>query len=388
MKSRLTSPRTAQALLAAAAAGLAAILSAAAPACRPARPNLAPRPEALGFPLMEAGALRFDGTANRPVRARYGDAYFTTAEGTLYAVDVLSRRVRWTFKAEAPIPVVPELGEDSVVIRDERNTIYVLDTGGRLTFKAAAAGAVTTAVRENGVRLFYGCADGGVTAVGLADGRPAWEHKAGSAVLSGPVFSGGLVVFGTGDGRLLALDGDGRPAWTFAARGAVRADPVAVDGGLFFGTADGFFYGLAAATGKKRWAFRLAGEPLAAPVAAAGRRLVFAASDSVVYCLSARSGEILWWRGVPSRAVHAPSVADGLVLVSAFSPEVSAYDLRNGLPSGACQAAADLQAGAQWATPYLVLIEPDPAGGGQRMVFLQRDRRPVETMGTTPPVRR
>ncbi|HVP90574.1 MAG TPA: PQQ-binding-like beta-propeller repeat protein [Terriglobales bacterium] len=387
MESRLTAPRAASALFAATVAGLSIILLAAS-ACRTARPNLAPRPEALGFPLMEAGALRFEGAANRPVRARYGEAYFTTDEGALYDIDVLSRRTLWTFRAEAPIPVAPELCGDSVVIRDERNTIYVIDTRGRLTFKAAAAGALTTAVRENGGRLYYGCGDGRVTAVGLRDGRPAWEHRTGSAVLSGPVFSGGLVVFGTADGRLLAVDGDGLPAWTFAARGAVRADPAAADGGLFFGTADGFFYGLAAATGKKRWAFRLAGEPLAAPVAAAGRRLVLAASDSVVYCLSARSGEILWWRGVPSRAVHAPAVADGLVIVSAFSPDVSAYDLRNGLPSGACRAGADLQAGAQWVTPYLVLIEPDPDRGGQRMVFLERDRRPFETLGQANPVRR
>ncbi len=364
------------------------MLAAAAPACRPARPNLAPRPEAIGFPLMEAGALRFEGTANRPVRARYGEAYFTTDEGALYDVDVLSRRVLWTFKAEAPVPAPPELAEGSVVIRDERDTIYILDSGGKVTFRAAAAGPVTTAVRAHGARLHYGCADGRIVAIDLQDGRPAWEHRAGSAVLSGPVFSGGLVLFGTEDGRLLALDGSsGRPLWTFAARGAIRADPAAADGGVFFGTAEGYFYGLAAATGKKRWAFRLAGGPVSAPVAS-GRRLLVAASDSVLYCLSACSGEILWWQGVPSRAVHAPSVAGGLVLVSAFSPDVSAYDLRNGFPSGTCRAGGDLQSGALWVTPYLVLIEPDPDRGGQKMVFLERDRRPVETLGQTTPVRR
>jgi len=388
MESRLTAPRAASALIAAAAAGLSAILAAAAPACRPARPNLAPRPEALGFPLMEAGALRFEGTANRPVRARYGELYFTTDEGALYDVDVLSRRVLWTFKAEAPVPAPPELSEDSVVIRDARDTIYILDSGGKLTFRGAAAGPVTTAVRAHGARLHYGCGDGRIVAVGLPDGRPAWEHRAGSAVLSGPVASGGLVLFGTEDGRLVALDGSsGRPAWTFAARGAIRVDPRAADGGVFLGTAEGYFYGLAAATGKKRWAFRLAGAPVAAPVAS-GRRLLVVASDSVLYCLSARSGEILWWQGVPSRAVHAPSVADGLVLASAFSPDVSAYDLRNGFPSGACRAGGDVQSGALWVTPYLVLIEPDQDRGGQKVVFLERDRRPVETLGQANTVRR
>jgi outer membrane protein assembly factor BamB len=366
---------------------LAAALVAASPACRAARPNLAPRPEALGFPLMEAGALPFEGTANGPVRVRYGEAYFTTAEGRLYDVDALSRRVVWTFKAEAPISAAPELGDDAVVIHDDTGAIYVLDSSGRLFLKRAWTEPETSAVREYGGRILFGCGSGRIQALDPHDGRPVWEFDAGAPVCSGPVFSGSLAIFGLEDGRLVAVDERGRPAWTFAARGTVRVDPAAADGGLYFGTSERYFYGLAAATGKRRWMFRLAGAPLHPP-AAAGTRLVFAASDSVVYCLSACSGEILWWQGVPARVVHAPSIADGLVLASALSPEIRAYDLRSGRPAGVYHAQHDPLAGAQWVTPYLILIEPDPSSGSERFVFLERDRRPVQTLGETGPVRR
>jgi outer membrane protein assembly factor BamB len=374
-------------LLAAAVAGLTVLLATSAPACRPARPNLAPHPEAFGFPLMDAGALRFEGTANGPVRAQYGQAYFTTAEGSLYAVDVLSRRILWRFQAEAPVPGGPELSADSLLIRDEKNCIYVLDPDGRLVLKTAWPDPVTTTVRERNGRILFGCGSGRVAAVDLHSGRPVWKFDAGAAVCSGPVFSGRLAVFGTEDGRLLALDESGRPAWTFSGRGAVRVDPVAADGGVYFGTEERYFYGLAAATGKKRWQFRLAGAPLH-PAAAAGRRLVFAASNSVVYCLSARSGEILWWQGVPSRVVHAPAVADGLVLVSAFCPDVFGYDLRTGRPTGAFRAADDVRTGALWVTPYVFLIQRDPSSAMEKVVFLERDRRPVRVLEKPRPVRR
>jgi hypothetical protein len=86
--------------------------------------------------------------------------------------------------------------------------------------------------------------------------------------------------------------------------------------------------------------------------------------------------------------VHGLFVADGVVLVSSSSPDIVGFDLKAGFRTGSYRAAADLRAGAEWSTPYLVIIEPDPASAGERIVFLKRDRRPVETFGKPDPVRR
>jgi outer membrane protein assembly factor BamB len=370
------------------AALLALALGLGLSACRPARPNMAPRPETLGFPLIEEKALPFEGTANGPVRVRYGTAYFTTEEGFLYSVDVLSQRILWRFKADRPLPSGPELGDESVSVRDEGNTIYVLDTDGRMIFKTTPADPVTTPVREFQGRIYFGCGNGRIAALDVQkNGQPAWEYDAGTALRSGPIFLGSLVIFGTEDSRLMALDSAGKPVWTFIARGAVRVDPAASAGRIYFGTEDRYFYCLAAATGKKKWVFRLAGAPVRPP-ASAGKLVIFAASDSVVYCLRARNGEIVWWQPVPSRVVQGLSVADGVVLASSSSPDLVGFDLKAGFRTGSCRAAGDLRAGAEWATPYVVIIEPDPASAGERIVFLKRDRRPVETFGKPDPVRR
>jgi outer membrane protein assembly factor BamB len=349
---------------------------------------MAPRPEALGFPLMEESTLPLEGTANGPVRVRYGTAYFTTEEGSLYSLDVLSRRILWRFKADRQIIAAPEVGEEWILIRDEGNTIYVLDSDGRAVLKTTPADPVTAPVREFRGRVYFGCGNGRITALNVQkEGRSAWEYNAGTAVCSGPVFSGDLVIFGAADGRIHALDIQGKPVWTFSARGAVRIDPAASDGRIYFGTDDRYFYCLAAATGKKKWVFRLAGMPVLPPVPA-GKGVIFAASDSVVYCLRSRSGEIAWWQPVPSRVVNGLSVADGIVLVSSLSQDIAGFDLEAGYPTGHYLAAADLRAGAQWATPYLVIIEPDQASSGERVVFLKRDRRPVEALGKPAAVRR
>ena len=372
----------------AAAAIVTLTLSLAFAACHGARPNMAPRPEALGFPLMEESALTFEGTANASVVVRYGVAYFTTEEGSLYSLDVLSRRILWRFSADRPVSAPPELCADAILIRDEGNTIYVLDADGRTVLKTTSPDPVTTAVREFEGRIYFGCANGRVAALDAREnGQPLWQFDAGSAVRGGPVFSDGLVIFGTENGRLMAMDPGGKLVWAYAATGPIRVDPVASGGRVFFGTVDRHVYCLASATGKKKWAFRPAGAVLHPPAVAA-KRLIFAASNSVIYCLSAGSGEILWWQAVASRVVHGPSVADGVVLVSSISPEVFGCDLRGGYRVGSYRAAGDLQAGAVWVSPYLVVIGKDTASAGDKLIFLKRDRRPVQTLGEPKPVRR
>jgi outer membrane protein assembly factor BamB len=372
-----------------ASAFLAAALAAAGFACRATRPNLAPRPEPLGFPLMEDKSLPFAGTAVGPIRVRYGVAYFSTDEGFLYSVDALSPRILWRFKADKPLAAAPEIGEDSILARDEGSTIYVLDEDGRLAWKTTSSDPVTTAVRERGGRIYFGCAHGRIVALDAGkDGQILWRFESGSAVRSGPAFSGSLVYFGSDDGRLFAFDGaGGEPVWTFRARGAVLADPAVAGPRVLFGTGDRYLYCLSASTGKKKWAFRPGGA-LSSPACVSGKRAVFAGADSVVYCVSAGSGEILWWRPVPARILHAPMIADGVVLVSSLSRDVLGFELGTGLPVGKYTAASEVQNGALWSTPYVLVIEADPESSAERLVFLKRDRRPVNAIRIPHEIRR
>src|SRR5512139_4051119 len=92
------------------AALLALVALCLATSCHRARPNMAPRPEALNFPLREAGAQGFEGTLAGTVAARYGTAWFATEEGAVYAVEIRAMRVLWRFQAGAPVTASPEPG--------------------------------------------------------------------------------------------------------------------------------------------------------------------------------------------------------------------------------------------------------------------------------------
>jgi len=78
------------------------------------------------------------------------------------------------------------------------------------------------------------------------------EHK-----LTEAVTAGGLVFFGSSDGRVQCLSAaDGTPKWTYWTEGGIFAAPTIAQGRLYVGSADGRVYALEAVTGRLLWRFR------------------------------------------------------------------------------------------------------------------------------------
>ncbi|MBM3306677.1 MAG: hypothetical protein FJY79_12185 [Candidatus Aminicenantes bacterium] len=340
-------------------------------------------PAAVRFPLAEAGALDIEGTVVGQPRAKDGIIYFATREGFLTAVVAPARQVFWRFKADHPVSAGPELSEDHVLFRDDGHVLYVLDPKGALLMKRRAAGTVTTAVREHRGRIYFGTEEGRIQALdsGAPGGsRPAWEYEAPGPVTAGPVFAGELVLFGTSDGRLIALDHAGQPVWQFGGPGPITADPAVAGERIYFGTGDKSFFCVNATTGKKIWSRRLQGAPLH-PAHVHGSRVAVAASNSVVYFLSRRGGSILSWELVPSRVVHEPAAAGTVLIISSAAPRLAAIDLKSGKRLGEHLTSGLLSTGALWVSPLVVGFEEDGASGRQKLVFLERRPDPPPAFG-------
>lgn len=354
--------------------GVLVILGVAALSCGFPRKVPLVDPSAVRFPLVEVGTLEIEGTVAGQPRARDGIVYFATREGFLMAVVVPARRILWRFKSDHSISVSPELCENHILLRDDGNVLCALDFKGSIVLRKQLDEAVTSAVRENRGRIYFGTASGKVRALDLSANREqVWEYPvaaSAAAVTAGPVFVGDIVVFGAEDGRLIALDQAGKLVWEFIAKGAIAVDPAVADGRLYFGTENRFFYCLNAATGKKIWARRLQGAPLH-PALIHGRRLALAASNSVIYFISRRGGSILSWEAVPSRVVHDLAAAGPMILVSSGGPSLVALDFSTGKRLGGHLASGPLAAGATWVPPFVVLIAGDEESGCQHLVFLR-----------------
>jgi eukaryotic-like serine/threonine-protein kinase len=181
-----------------------------------------------------------------------------------------------------------------------------------------------------------------------------WKFATGDRIVSSPVWSEGVLYFGSDDNNLYAVDAEsGRQKWKYATQGPVPSSPAIAGGMVYFASYDGKFYALNADTGRLKWKFTTAGERrfeakgihglqpknqtipdpwdvyLSSPVVVDGA-VYFGSGDGNLYALDARSGD-LRWKFQTGDVVHAsPAYDSGTLYVGSWDSYLYAVDAATG----------------------------------------------------------
>ena len=124
--------------------------------------------------------------------------------------------------------------------------------------------------------------------------RRLWRFATKGQVRSSPVFCGGRLFFGSGDGRFFCLNAaTGAELWQVRTGGPVLSDPAAADGMVFFGGNDGGIYAVDVASGRGRWRLETGATVSGGFTLANG--LVYASDDDGrLYAVDAVTGSVRW----------------------------------------------------------------------------------------------
>ena len=144
-----------------------------------------------------------------------------TAAGEIVALDAASGTERWRAAVGAAVAEPPALADGVLYVGTAAGNVVAVDADGcgsptcpSLWSAPVGSGAVATqpAVGGSGADavVYAATASGDIAAVAAAGcGRPTcrrlWSGSVGSEVSAGPIVSGGRVIVGTVDGRLVAF---------------------------------------------------------------------------------------------------------------------------------------------------------------------------------------
>jgi outer membrane protein assembly factor BamB len=203
--------------------------------------------------------------------------YFGSWDGTFYALNARTGKVRWTFDAGAGITSSPAYDAGTVFAASDDGHVFALDARtGKLRWQAASFSRfgrreyfyATPTVAYG--RVYIGNADGTLYAFGARSGRLLWARRAGTYIYTAAAAWHETIYVGTWDGYFSAFDAaTGDLRWRHDSAGGISGAPTVMAGLVYYSTfgkftnshqrrvKDGPYrtFALDARTGKTVWQF-------------------------------------------------------------------------------------------------------------------------------------
>ena len=223
-----------------------------------------------------------------------------------------SVRELWSVREKADIGAGSTVAGKLAIITNTAGEVKALSLeNGKVRWNVPTGAKIYSTPATDGRRVIAVSADGMVRALSLKNGRMLWSFDAEQPVVASPVISGGRVFITGSSGSCQALDlTDGTLLWSNGTiEGFVETMPLVYNGMLIFGTWDNRLYALDAETGVTRWMWnngytnRMLSPAACVPVAT-GNRVFVVAPDRKMACLDALSGELIWHSDLGGIAVR------------------------------------------------------------------------------------
>ena len=240
--------------------------------------------------------------------------YLPSSDHNVYAIDLGTRQVRWTFTTENWVWATPLVVEDRIYVASMDHSLYAVDkeNGTQLwqfTGQPGALAASPALSNDTDPSLYFGSLGGYVYAVQAETGALQWESEVEGGIWSSPLLVQdeesdlvGLYV-GTLNGFFYALDPeDGSELWSQELPGGIRGTPVYVggpdsSGKIYVSCENGQLYAFDAQTGIESLSplgQQVKDASLYASPVFDGQNLYVVATDGRVYALDPERNAILW----------------------------------------------------------------------------------------------
>jgi outer membrane protein assembly factor BamB len=283
------------------------------------------------FKLKKPGPLDLPGW-----RSFRGDAQNTAYVSSPVAAQL---ELLWKYDAKRPLKSSPIIVGELVVVGSVDRRVHFLDAfSGKEEGVYKISSSVSTSALSQDDRIYFGLDQGKGTfyALDIRNREVLWKKDLGG-MSSSPVACQEMILVGTSDGTLRALDGmSGENVWEFKTSSVISTPAWRVSPGstsdekiVCFGSADGHLYALSAETGEMKWKFEADGAIYSAPAIKNGK-VFFGSFDGHLYALNLDDGLLVWKFKTQADVFSSPAAAESLVYIGSNDYFVYAVNQETG----------------------------------------------------------
>jgi outer membrane protein assembly factor BamB len=270
-----------------------------------------------------------------------GERVYVAHGSTVLAVDMASQQLLWQYAGEGSAVqfyAPPAVDDGRIIIGDYGSSGGLFSTG------------LTVSV--------YSLSE-------EPSGAPRFEWKndstLGGRVFAQPLYLDDLVIIGTSDNQIVALDphNGGRKVWSFQAGNAIWSKPATKGNLIFVSSVDRNVYALQRDTGALVWQKTLAGANASSPVVN-GDLLYVGSFDKTLHAFEIETGAEVWTAPAADWIWGAPLYHEGTVYYTDLKGNVYAVDAQTGESIWAGAVSGSVQAAPVLVNGVLYIASTDP----------------------------
>lgn len=254
------------------------------------------------------------------VGGRQPRVYIGDLDGRILAFDLNSGEVQWEIQLPDKLGFVtaPAFRNNRLYIGDIDGIFHCFDRNGKELWKFTTDGEIDSSANFYKGLVLFGSQDSKLYALDADTGKLAWELETGDQVrCSATVVENRAFVAGC-DGSLHIIDLDqGKEVGSVVIESPTGVTPAARGEYVFAGTEQAGFFAINWKNAELKWKFDdpEGGLSTRSCPAVHGKHVVLGANNRKVYSLNAETGELNWSTVLTSKIVSSPVIVDGRVLV-------------------------------------------------------------------------
>ena len=279
--------------------------------------------------------------------------YNSTITGRIFAIDIYKKKIIWQKELGSPL-VSSLLLYDNLLISctfnswitnensksHERNVIYALDINneGKMKWNVQVAGDIFSSpcICDKKI-IVIGSLDSKIYAIDMR-GNIIWTFNTGDSIWSSPATNNHEIFIGSDDCYLYSINLNGGLNWKRMLEGKIRATPSLMKStnSLFIGTHKGIMYCLDQSDGSIKWKYET-GKPILSSVAISKDHIFFGCSDKKIYSLHSINGSIKWKYETGDKVWSSPVITqnddgkeEGMLYVGSLDSHIYGLGIESG----------------------------------------------------------
>ncbi len=286
----------------------------------------------LEFPLELAWTFKPNSAVESALILQNGILYFGCKDRYVFALNIADGKKVGRFKMRFASTCAVQDHYLVVASRYGKNTLFTYDLSRGKYIWEVDAGDIQTEPLIAEQAVYIAALYQHVDRYELTTGKKVWTYKTKSQLHGSPALKDGIVVVGSDDGLIYALNAEnGLEKWTYQASETISAAPVIQDSLVYIGSFDNNLYVLNLRNGKLKWKFAITAK-ISQAVAVTDDFVLVGSNDYYLYCLNKTDGSLVWKFQAQSIISTTPVVARQVVVVGSADKNYYALDIKTGNP--------------------------------------------------------